>query len=118
LVILFHRLLQKGNIPFGFLFANATEKDGDISSAVFRKSVFETVGSNSFKINPQGMCGKMSDIRNCPHIPCGLILNELLSNSFKYAFPKDRRGNISVFFGCVGEKKNQKEYCLSVKTME
>jgi two-component sensor histidine kinase len=29
-------------------------------------------------------------------VPCGLILNELLSNAFKYAFPGDRRGEIRV----------------------
>ena len=29
-------------------------------------------------------------------IPCGLIINELVSNSIKYAFPKNRKGRISV----------------------
>jgi len=29
-------------------------------------------------------------------IPCGLIINELMSNSLKYAFPENRKGNISV----------------------
>ena len=29
-------------------------------------------------------------------IPCGLVLNELISNSLKYAFPEDRRGEISL----------------------
>ena len=29
-------------------------------------------------------------------VPCGLILNELLTNSLKHAFPKDRRGEINV----------------------
>ncbi len=27
-------------------------------------------------------------------IPCGLIVNELISNSIKYAFPEDKKGNI------------------------
>jgi PAS domain S-box-containing protein len=31
-------------------------------------------------------------------IPCGLILNELLSNAFKYAFPQGLGGNIDVHF--------------------
>ena len=29
-------------------------------------------------------------------IPCGLIINELISNSLKYAFPKDREGEIKI----------------------
>jgi two-component sensor histidine kinase len=29
-------------------------------------------------------------------IPCGLIINELLSNALKYAFPKGKKGKISV----------------------
>jgi two-component sensor histidine kinase/PAS domain-containing protein len=29
-------------------------------------------------------------------IPCGLILNELLSNSFKHAFPGERKGEIHI----------------------
>ncbi len=29
-------------------------------------------------------------------IPCGLVINELLSNALKYAFPDDRSGTISV----------------------
>jgi two-component sensor histidine kinase len=33
-------------------------------------------------------------------IPCGLILNELLTNALKYAFPKGRAGEILVALGC------------------
>lgn len=31
-------------------------------------------------------------------VPCALILNELISNAFKYAFPGDRRGEILISF--------------------
>jgi two-component sensor histidine kinase len=30
-------------------------------------------------------------------VPLGLILNEVITNSIKYAFPGDMRGNISIF---------------------
>jgi len=35
-------------------------------------------------------------------IPCGLILNELITNAFKYAFPGEKRGEITVSLG-LGE---------------
>lgn len=35
-------------------------------------------------------------------IPCGLILNELLSNIYKYAFPDKRRGHVSIALGADG----------------
>ena len=37
-------------------------------------------------------------------IPCGLILNELVSNALKYAFPKNKKGNIVITF----QKKEDK----------
>lgn len=36
-------------------------------------------------------------------IPCGLIINELISNSLKYAFPEDRNGKISVTLRSITE---------------
>jgi len=42
-------------------------------------------------------------------IPCGLIINELVSNSLKHAFPQNRGGTISV---CL--RKNERGYLLRV----
>ena len=38
-------------------------------------------------------------------IPCGLILNELLSNSLKHAFRDGREGRITVTVGRTGDEK-------------
>jgi PAS domain S-box-containing protein len=43
-------------------------------------------------------------------ILCGLIVNELLSNSLKHAFPKGKRGEVSL-----SVKRNNGNYVLSVK---
>jgi two-component sensor histidine kinase len=44
-------------------------------------------------------------------IPCGLILNELLSNAFKYAFPDGREGTLDISLTDMG----QGNYALTVK---
>ncbi|MCI5223387.1 MAG: response regulator [Candidatus Electrothrix sp. AR4] len=38
-------------------------------------------------------------------IPCGLIINELLSNAFKHAFPDNREGSITISFDTDSEDK-------------
>jgi PAS domain S-box-containing protein len=44
-------------------------------------------------------------------ILCGLIINELVSNSLKHAFPDNRKGNVYIILN----KKNNKDYELIVK---
>ena len=58
-------------------------------------SIFQTYSTDSRRIELN------SDINNSPIIlnqayPLGLIINELISNSLKYAFPDEREGKISV----------------------
>jgi two-component sensor histidine kinase len=36
-------------------------------------------------------------------IPCGLILNELITNALKHGFPNDRRGSVRVELGRAGQ---------------
>ncbi len=43
-------------------------------------------------------------------VPCGLIINELLTNAFKYAFPDNRKGILSVHL-----KKTDDTYTLTIK---
>jgi PAS domain S-box-containing protein len=40
-------------------------------------------------------------------IPCGLILNELITNALKHGFPNGRRGTVRVALGKIGEGKLQ-----------
>jgi len=44
-------------------------------------------------------------------IPLGLILNEAITNSFKYAFPEDRRGLINIELKAI----SQNNYLLTIK---
>jgi PAS domain S-box-containing protein len=63
--------------------------------------VNELCGSYAIQSDLVGVTINVEEIDLSVHraIPCGLILNELLSNTLKYAFPGGRRGNITVQFG-------------------
>ncbi len=40
-------------------------------------------------------------------IPCGLIINELMSNSLKYAFPGDREGEIKISMRSISDLESE-----------
>jgi len=55
----------------------------------------------SYNINPENI--DMTMLANgevlvniCKAIPCGLVMNELISNAFKHAFPGDRPGELRI----------------------
>ena len=71
-------------------------------------SIFQTYSTNHRKIKLN------SSIENSPisinqAYPLGLIINELISNTLKYAFPEDRKGEITVSM-----KKLDKELKLTI----
>ncbi len=58
--------------------------------------------SRSYRLNPDTVRIniKVDDV-SLPidlAVPCGLIINELASNSLKYAFPADKRGEVNITF--------------------
>jgi PAS domain S-box-containing protein len=48
-------------------------------------------------------------------IPCGLIINELLSNALKHAFPDQRSGTVTVQFRSAPDSPNPGRYILVVR---
>ena len=65
--------------------------------------------NNFYKIDPQRIRihQKIEDIRLdiSKAIPCGLIVNELVTNSLKFAFPENRDGDIWVSARSFGDNK-------------
>jgi two-component system, sensor histidine kinase PdtaS len=60
-------------------------------------------GIDPYRVNVKYDIDKMNvDVDTI--IPIGLILNELISNSFKYAFPDERKGELNIRFKEKGDK--------------
>ncbi|MBL0330269.1 MAG: hypothetical protein IPP64_12810 [Bacteroidetes bacterium] len=76
--------------------------------------------NNSYSLHPNKVKFHMNaDMQ--PHffkidtaIPCSLILNELISNSYKYAFPNNRKGDIYLRFGLHKKTKHSALYVIEV----
>jgi two-component sensor histidine kinase len=80
----------------------------NIDFGEYTKSLVEGMFT-SYGIDPSKIRFKIDikdisfDLENA--IPCGLIINELVSNSLKYAFPKGKEGQISVNLRPVSENE-------------
>ncbi len=79
-------------------------KSSDLANIDFRgyvesltKSLFTFYGIHAGTISPElHIEDTMISIETA--IPCGLIINELVSNSLKYAFPDKRKGTLRITF--------------------
>lgn len=74
--------------------------NGYVESLV--KDLFKSRGVDSNKISLKLEENDISLSLDCA-ISCGLIINELVTNSIKYAFPEDMKGDISVSFRLIGD---------------
>lgn len=97
-------------------------ESSDLSRIDFTKYMhsFLVYMNNSYNLNPKEVQLHL-DIHQKSHffkidtaIACGLILNELISNSCKYAFPEKRAGNIYLYFGEDKDVKKPNTYILQV----
>jgi PAS domain S-box-containing protein len=69
------------------------------------QSLFNTHNINPGKINLTIQTDGEIYVDITKAIPCGLILNELISNALKHAFPGGRKGNLQII---ISETKNTK----------
>ncbi|MEN6572922.1 PAS domain S-box protein [Methanobacterium aggregans] len=75
-------------------------KSESMSKIDFKQYMSDLVDSLSYnhRINPDNIKKKMEpvlfDVETA--IPCGLIINELVTNTFKHAFPDEKMGEITV----------------------
>jgi two-component sensor histidine kinase len=60
---------------------------------------YETTGKIALKIDVEDVSLSINSA-----IPCGLILNELISNSLKHAFPGGREGEIKITLRYIEDK--------------
>jgi two-component sensor histidine kinase len=84
-------------------------KSKDMSNVDFKEYIIDLVNGLflSYGVNRSVITSRI-DIENVFlgldfAIPCGLIINELITNSLKYAFPDGRKGEIKIAFSKINE---------------
>lgn len=90
------------------------ENLSEISFEIYMQELTEVISSSlqsantdveiSFDVDPVHLTVNQA-------IPCGLILNELITNAFKHAFPRRKSGNIGIKFKAQNDKKVQLTVC-------
>ena len=88
----------------------------DISEMDFKTYINDLVEKTmrAYHYNPDTLkCDVVVEVTTLTpdeYIPLGLILNELLTNSFKYAFPKAEQPTLTLHFKTLENKKYRLEY--------
>jgi two-component sensor histidine kinase/low affinity Fe/Cu permease len=108
---------SQGRIRSMALIHEKLYQSDDLSSIDFAKYI-NTLTINLFNIYRvnSGVIGFTVDAKDVSFdietaIPCGLIINELVTNALKHAFPKGRKGNINISLHELEKNK----FRLSVK---
>ncbi|MDY7008571.1 MAG: PAS domain S-box protein [Cyanobacteriota bacterium] len=85
----------------------------DLSKVNFTEYISSLAGHlfQAYEVKARGVKLNINVIPVCLNIdtvvPCGLIINELVSNSLKYAFPEEFRGEIFIEFDYDDRDKNK-----------
>lgn len=85
---------------------NFTEYISSLASHLFQVYAVKARGVK-LNINVIPVCLNIDTV-----VPCGLIINELVSNSLKYAFPEESLGEISIEFDY--DDNDQSQFILKV----
>jgi two-component system response regulator len=94
MALIHEKLYQTGDLTR----INLSEYANELVSDLFRSYSVNTY-LVKFKIESRNI---LLDINTA--IPCGLIINELVTNSIKHAFPHDMSGEINIEIECHGDE--------------